>query len=256
MITQEFLKNFLNYDQQTGVFTYAIKTKGRFIGDIAGSVLKVNDSVRIKIKGVTHSAQSLAWLYVHGEYIKDIYHVDGNRRNNKIDNLRKPVDSSEITQEYLKQNINYNPETGHIVFIKKGPGRQLNKHLGSFNTNGHLIVRLLGKTYLVHRLIWLYVYGYIPNQIDHINHIKTDNRLCNLREVSGNENNKNCPIRKDNKSGFNGVNWHKGHGKWQVSLRDKNQIHIGYFANIEDAIEARKKANIAHGFHENHGAIS
>lgn len=58
----------------------------------------------------------------------------------------------------------------------------------------------------------------------------------------------------DNKSGFTGVNWHKRDEIWNVNIRVSNKsIHIGYFKDKQDAIDARKKANIKYGFHKNHG---
>jgi len=105
----------------------------------------------------------------------------------------------------------------------------------------------------MHRLAWLYMTGEWPeNQIDHINHIGTDNRWVNLRDTD--ENPMNRGMQGNNTSGFTGVSWHKYGKKWQAEMQVGGEhIHIGYFTNKQQAIDARKSANIEYGFHENHG---
>lgn len=79
--------------------------------------------------------------------------------------------------------------------------------------------------------------------IDHINGNGLDNRRSNLRKVTQQQNLFNAGLRKDNKSGYRGVNWHASAQKWRsyISLNGK-QNHLGLFKNLESAIEARKKA--------------
>ncbi|ECB4859610.1 HNH endonuclease, partial [Salmonella enterica subsp. enterica serovar Lexington] len=92
------------------------------------------------------------------------------------------------------------------------------------------------------RLAWLFVTGMFPNGvIDHINRVRDDNRFSNLRDISVAENNLNKSIRLDNKSGTPGVNWDIKRGKWRVTGQiNRKQKHLGYFKNIDDAIEARR----------------
>lgn len=91
-------------------------------------------------------------------------------------------------------------------------------------------------------------------QIDHINHVRSDNRWINLREATNQENCKNRSISIRNKSGVVGVRWTKGKTKWaayiHVNSKDK---YLGFFFDKFEAICARKSAENKHGFHANHG---
>ena len=110
---------------------------------------------------------------------------------------------------------------------------------------------IFNRGYLAHRVIWLLETGRWPiHQIDHINGDPLDNRICNLREVSNAENAKNMCISRRNKSGVTGVCWDKTNNRWMVYIGKK---YVGIYQNKEDAIDARKRAETTHGYHENHG---
>jgi hypothetical protein len=82
-----------------------------------------------------------------------------------------------ITQAELKQSLRIDPDTGDILTLKGRPA-------GSMTWNGYRRVTIRGREYKAHRLIWLWVHGEHPPKdmtIDHVNGIKTDNRICNLR---------------------------------------------------------------------------
>lgn len=103
---------------------------------------------------------------------------------------------------------------------------------------------------------WFIVYKEIPDQVDHINHVRNDNRIGNLRNVSPTENGRNKDLCSDNKSGVNGVSWHKRDKRWRAHIViARKQIHLGNFINKEDAIAARFAADKEIGFHPNHGKI-
>ena len=164
-----------------------------------------------------------------------------------------------INQARVKECFNYNHETG--VFTRKlSPAKNAQKGsiAGSLGKNGYLVFRVDGKIYQSHRLAWLYVYGEFPkNEIDHINHVKTDNRISNLRDVTTAENQRNAAVIITNKSGFTGVCWHKGERKWRSQIRDCGVvIYLGSFLDKADAIASRKEANIKYGYHKNHGTLS
>lgn len=112
-----------------------------------------------------------------------------------------------------------------------------------------------GNDYLAHRVIWLLHTGHWPaDQIDHVNGIRSDNRICNLRPASNTENGRNKRIRSDNSSGVQGVGWCKREKKWQARIRvDGTLKHLGYFNDIQLAASVRKRAEREYGFHENHG---
>jgi hypothetical protein len=162
-----------------------------------------------------------------------------------------------LTQAKLKEILNYDPDTGIFKWIIKPRRSRINVGTitGKSTSNGYPVITYEGKQYQAHRLSWLYVYGVFPkNETDHINHIRDDNRIVNLREATGTENQMNRSCSKNNKSGHTGVNWIKLRYKWRASIMVNNKkLHLGYFTKKKEAIEARKAANIKYNFHTNHG---
>lgn len=122
---------------------------------------------------------------------------------------------------------------------------------GSLNNKGYLRVGLKRKQYLVHRIIYEMAYGSIPDlyQIDHVNGIRTDNRLDNLRIVTQSQNQWNSCNRKNNTSGFKGVYWHKQNQNWTAEIMISNKRKfLGCFFTKEEAYAARLEAEkIYHG---------
>lgn len=122
---------------------------------------------------------------------------------------------------------------------------------------GYLRARILGKSYLAHRVIWAYHYGEWPSdQIDHINHDRSDNRIENLRVVSQMVNAKNQKRSKRNKSGFTGVHWCAAKRRWRATIKVGNRyLYLCTTRDKNKAIKARKAAEQKYNFHTNHGAI-
>lgn len=174
----------------------------------------------------------------------------------------------EITQDYLAECFTYDPTTGVLTWkkrplshFKNAPGmRVFNSRFagmaaGSRNRLGYTIVRVGGKGCGAHRLIWLLqTRAWPPEDIDHVDGDKSNNRFANLRAVSHAKNMKNTTLCARNTSGTVGVSWYKPPKKWraqiQVSGRSK---HLGYFTNKAEAITARKAAEAKYKFHPNHG---
>jgi hypothetical protein len=143
-----------------------------------------------------------------------------------------------ITAERLRELVSYSPDTGVMTAITRRAQRcPIGSVIGNPSTDGHLKAMLDRRMYLIHRLAWLYVHGEWPHhQIDHINGDPTDNRLCNLRDVSQLLNNQNQrDAQKANKTGYLGV--HKKRGRFIAALnRGKGgSRHIGCFATAEEA---------------------
>lgn len=125
----------------------------------------------------------------------------------------------------------------------------------ALNDRGYHHGDLLGKRYRAHILIWLLAHQYWPDKkIDHINGVRSDNRIINLRLVSDLENGRNQRRYRTNTSGFTGVTFDKRIGKWcaQIEMLGRAKS-LGYFDDFSDAVDARKKANVTFGFHPNHG---
>lgn len=122
---------------------------------------------------------------------------------------------------------------------------------GSPNGGGYIQVRINGKLYKAHHLVWLWHGRQIPIGcvIDHINGVPNDNRVDNLRVCSRAENNRNARLKRTNQSGVKGVSWYAKTGKWVAQLQvDGCKKHLGLFSRIEDAAEAVQLARASfHG---------
>ena len=143
-----------------------------------------------------------------------------------------------LTAEYVRAELDYNPETGELR--RRSTGRVIT----ATNTGGYRIVKLAGKTRLVHRVIWLHVHGRLPEHaVDHINRVRADNRLANLRDVSHFENMQNKGANRSNPSSHPGVSWCHRTKTWQVAIRKDYKLNwIGRFAELTLAVAARKAA--------------
>jgi len=152
--------------------------------------------------------------------------------------------------------LKYDPVTGIVTrrFYSARKGERI-KQVGSLHKSGYLHGRVNSKNYKVHRLAWYLYYGEFPKEnIDHINGIRTDNRIGNLRDVSFLENGRNQKKPKRNTSGVQGVYSQKGRPHWyaQIRVNGKN-IFLGSFLEFHEAVNARKNAEVLYGFHKNHG---
>jgi hypothetical protein len=123
--------------------------------------------------------------------------------------------------------------------------------VGTPGTRGYLQCSVDGEVHKVHRLAWLYVYGVWPTgQIDHINHVTSDNRIINLRDVSCAENHQNRARKTKSASGYLGVTWHKRDKRWQAYIElDGKSTHLGLFQNLADAVAARQQAEVLYHPH-------
>lgn len=149
-----------------------------------------------------------------------------------------------LTQERLKELLNYDSKTG--IFTRKSSGKGIRKNsvAGSKRPDGYVITSIKGKMCFAHRLAWLYVYGYMPeHEIDHINRITDDNRIENLREVSHQCNMRNTGNRKDNTSGVKGIVWAKHANKWHVQIKvNRKNKHLGIYTDFDEAVCVRLAA--------------
>jgi len=149
-----------------------------------------------------------------------------------------------LTQKKLKELLHYNPKTGVFKWKASRSGIRADMIAGSntFNKYSHLMVDTV--LYLSSRLAWFYVNGYFPEEyIDHINRIKSDNRIENLREVTNQCNQRNCGNHKHNTSGVKGVCWVKKNNKWQASIKlNRNGKYLGQYMSFDNAVCARLAA--------------
>jgi len=151
----------------------------------------------------------------------------------------------------LDKKFDYSKEEGKFFW------KNTEDEAGYTTSDGYRAIKLNGKEYRVHQLVFLKEKGYIPEAIDHKDHNRQNNVISNLRPTTHKENARNQSRNSANSSGFTGVSLYKPTGKWEAKIKvDGKQIHLGYFETKEEAIAARIKANDEYGFHDNHGAPS
>lgn len=152
-----------------------------------------------------------------------------------------------ITQDELKRLFSYNRNTGILRNrIQRGSSRK-GHAVGINSDRGRLVLKIHRKTYQVHRLIWMYVYGHWPKHgIDHIDGNPSNNRLANLRDVPAahNAQNRHGP-QANSKSGVLGVVVTR-HGRWRAQVQFKGvSYHVGCYTTKEEAHAAYLKAKRA-----------
>ena len=154
---------------------------------------------------------------------------------------------SDLTAERLRELLDYDQETGVFTRKVKLCNRvKVGDVAGYLNRKGYICIRVDGRTHKAHRLAWLYVHGVWPQSgIDHINGIKDDNRIINLREATHSDNQQN--LRKphaDNKIGLLGVSRSQGKFKAQINVDGKvrtiGRFHIPEAANAA-YLEAKRR---------------
>ena len=156
------------------------------------------------------------------------------------------------SQERLRELFEYREDniSQPLVWkIKPSNNVKIGDFAGGFNKgDGYYQIGLIQLDYKLHRLVWIYHNGDIPDgmQIDHIDGNPLNNLTENLRLATHGENQHNSKIRSDNTSGVKGVHWNKGNKKWKSQIYVEGKlIYLGYFDTIVEAeaavIAARKK---------------
>lgn len=156
------------------------------------------------------------------------------------------------TPDELRKLLSYDPVSG-ILTWRADDGRHA--ALSMAHPKGYLFGVIRGRTVLAHRAAWAIHHGSWPrNQIDHINGVRTDNRIENLRDVTAFENMRNQKRREDNASGVTGVSWDARRRKWRATIGSRGTYKsLGSFETIEEAARVRAMAEKGLCYHENHG---
>ena len=158
--------------------------------------------------------------------------------------------AQEITKELLQSMFDYNVETGlftrKIDWYKASAGEVCLCKMRI----GYILIGVLGKRYLAHRLAFVYMTGaWPPEEVDHINGVRDDNRWCNLRLASKTENRRNLPKKCTNTSGIKGVRC-KTDGrrkKWYATITvNRKPMHLGHFYTENEAQQAYLAAATEH----------
>lgn len=153
------------------------------------------------------------------------------------------------SREQLAAIFEYDPETGIVTGKESRGNRKAGKAVGHRCSRGYLQVRLEGKNLSVARVAWIIAVGTNPPQIDHINRIRDDNRLANLRESCQTSNARNKKTARNNTSGRSGVSFDKQSGLWKVRIGTGGvRKTVGMFRQFDDAVAARASAEAVFGY--------
>lgn len=157
--------------------------------------------------------------------------------------------------------IQYDPDAGTFKWLPRNEssfattqafkawrGRYEGKETSCTSGGGYAVIRVGGKLFYAHRIAWAIMTGDWPDsQIDHIDGNRLNNRFCNLRVATASENARNHGISRSNTSGVTGVYLDSNRGKWVSEIMiNLKKIHLGSFTEFEDAVAARRKAEITH----------
>jgi hypothetical protein len=244
-LTAERLRELLDYDPKTGAFTSKInRAKGPNPWAIGRQITPKSDVVIVD--GVSYAISRLAWLHFYGRFpATKLVPINGNAKDLRIDNLIERR-SENLDATLVRALFEYNPSTGYLTRAVRTSNRiAVGSVAGSPNTDGYLCVNINGGKYFVHRVIWLHIHGAWPEgEIDHINGVRDDNRLVNLRVVDRFGNTQNTHKIKRDDGSFVGVS--KNGNGWSSSLQvNKKQVHLGTFQTQEEAalayLEAKRR---------------
>ena len=153
-----------------------------------------------------------------------------------------------ITQEHLKEILEYNQETGIFRWRVNCGSKKCGDVAGCRRGDGYIVIRLNGILYYAHRLAILYVTGEYPEfEVDHKDMVTGDNRIAELRIATHAQNQMNIPPRSNNVSGVTGVYFSKKVQKWRSQITiDGRTRYLGIFKNKADAVAARVAAEKVH----------
>jgi hypothetical protein len=179
---------------------------------------------------------------------------------------------SEILQpQTVARLLSYEAETGELFWLSRDaewfshtpdPAKYAKTFNSRFSgkpaftaySNGYLHGAIFGRLYRAHRVAWAIAHGYWPDCVDHLNGVRDDNRLENLRDVTKRDNALNQTLRLSNVSGKVGVTWFARDEKWRASGRAAGKCtNLGHFDRLEDAIACRERFEAENGYHPNHG---
>ena len=162
-----------------------------------------------------------------------------------------------IHEELLRQ-LDYDPNTGIFRWkVTTNNRAKVGSVAGTYTLKGYRQIKFNGKSWRAGRLAWFYVHGVEPTHaIDHINHIKDDDRIDNLRDATGTEQQRNLPLFSTNSTGHHNISWDKVNLRYKVSVREKgnkSSTTVGRFSSLKKAISARDVALSINNYHTNHG---
>lgn len=148
------------------------------------------------------------------------------------------LEHHELTADVVRHWLDYDPETGALTWRRPWGLARVGALVGVINHHGYRVFGFRGKQRQAHRIAWLHYHGEMPlHFIDHVNGVRDDNRICNMRNATPEQNsqNKRVPM-PSNRTGLMGVTLHKKTGRWQSAIGHRGTVHyLGLFDSPEAA---------------------
>ncbi len=149
----------------------------------------------------------------------------------------------ELTQDRVRELFDYREDGALIWRVYRSSNARPGDVAGYMKSHGYLYVSINEKRFIVHRVVFLWHHGYLPPDVDHINGVRSDNRIENLREASRSQNLHNSKKSSRNTSGYKGVSWCDRRQKWRANIcTNYKQRSLGYFDTAELAAAAYAEA--------------
>jgi len=147
-----------------------------------------------------------------------------------------------ITQERVKELLCY--KDGSLFWRVRRGKMRAGSMAGTRHNRGYLQVAVDNKLYLAHRIVFLYHFGYIPeNEVDHIDRNRLNNKIENLREASRSCNSRNSTQQSRTSAGVKGITWYKPTQKWQARITVHGTLKcLGYYSDFTEAVAHRLAA--------------
>jgi hypothetical protein len=149
--------------------------------------------------------------------------------------------------EYLRQCFDYDPNSGviswklrpahhfkHELRANQVNGKLAGKPISRISKDGYVRIAMNKKSYLSHRIIFKLITGREPDQIDHKNGIRSDNRWANIRECDNQKNCMNRKVRSDSSTGITGVYIRGKRFRAKVGINGR-QLDLGTYDTVEEA---------------------
>ncbi len=137
----------------------------------------------------------------------------------------------------LLNNLHYDPDTGFFTWTKSRGNRKAGSRAGHVNGDGYVRIAIKLHYYSAHRLAWLATHGYWPpGDIDHINGVRDDNRIINLRSATRAQNAQNRFKSTRSGLGLKGTGYDVASGRWWAGIKKGwKRLHLGCFDTAEAA---------------------
>lgn len=162
-----------------------------------------------------------------------------------ISKTRREKFINDLTAKYVRSILHYDPLSGIFTWKKQRRKKRVGERAGCVKTRwGYVYIGIDHRSYLGHRLAWLYMTGKWPTRrVDHKDQNPSHNWWTNLRQATHAQNMANSKLKKNNASGYRGV--HKRNNRWRAAISVNNRhYHLGDFITLQEAALAYNAAAI------------